>query len=475
MKKNILLIAAIIGYCSAYMLSCQHDDSELDISSIKQINATPNSIPQGGTVDLTVDIDPIGTATFLWNSSMGSFSDAQNDSTTWTAPDAPGIYVISLVVTDDVGTNVGTVNIGVDVYIPEVSPSYVGTDNCTQCHSEITDTWHDTGHAHAVETLTNIGQAGNARCLGCHTVGHDDTIDNGGYDEVPVSRLADVACESCHGPASEHNGELAGIDISFDANTCGQCHQDEHHPYIEEWEESAHATSADLGFVNANDRCVKCHISEAFVAFTKTGTTPKAADLGDNINPINCQSCHDSHSAENPGQLRYASADLLCGECHTSGSIDDFDDPGEPHHPQWNMLHGTDGLEYAGVTYEDSPHQFVVENTCASCHVSMEGFGGEGSPAKTGHTFEPELRSCTTCHPSATDFDVNGVQTRITALIDQLHAELDAATVADSATVAFKQASFNLHFVEADASHGVHNYKYAKALLESSIGNFQPN
>jgi predicted CXXCH cytochrome family protein len=304
-------------------------------------------------------------------------------------------------------------------------------------------------------------------------VGYDPDINNGGYDEVPVARLANVSCENCHGPGSEHNGDPNGIAVSFDANTCGSCHQDEHHPYIEEWSMSAHATSLESagGIVTQNPNCIKCHISEAFVASLKTGTTPEIEDLP-SMNPINCMTCHDPHSHASDGQLRIASVDLVCGECHTSGSIADVEDPGTPHHSQWNMLHGTDGLEYQEFEYPDSPHQFVVEGKCASCHVSMEPFGGEGSPAKTGHTFEPELRACLTCHPNSTDFDINGVQTSITLLTEELRAKLDAA--GDTESIAFKQASYNLEFVEADASHGVHNYKYTKALLESSITNFNP-
>ena len=473
MKKNLLLIAAIIGYFSAYLLSCEHDDKGLDATSIKSITATPTSISQGGTLTLTIESEPVGTATFLWNSALGEFSDPQNDTTEWKAPAEPGIYVISVVVTDDLGTNVGSVNVGVDVYIPEESPSYVGLSNCAQCHQEVTHEWEGTAHAEAIETLEGIFQDGNTRCLTCHTVGHDPDIANGGFDEVPIGDLADVGCESCHGPGSEHNGDLAGIDVSFDANTCGTCHQDEHHPYIEEWSASAHATSLESagGFVVQNQNCVKCHVSEAFVEFTKTGETPLIEDLK-SMNPINCQSCHDPHSATGKGQLRIASVDLVCGECHTAGSIDDLNDPGTPHHSQWNMLHGTDGVEYAGVEYIDSPHQFVVEGKCASCHVSMVPFMGEGAAAKTGHTFEAELRACTTCHPSATDFDVNGVQTEIIALLAQLKGELDAAT--DTESVPYKQALYNLEFVEADASNGVHNFKYAKALLESSINDFNP-
>ena len=40
-------------------------------------------------------------------------------------------------------------------------------------------------------------------------------------------------------------------------------------PFVEEWEESAHATSltAAGGMVANNNGCIKCHVSEAFVGF----------------------------------------------------------------------------------------------------------------------------------------------------------------------------------------------------------------
>lgn len=467
----LIILASFLAF------SCTHDDEVPRLTTISGITATPTSVSQGGTIELVVSIDAEGFASILWYSSQGELSDPQNDTTSWVAPDSPGVYTVSVVVTDDFGSHVGTIDVGVDTYVSTESPHYRGASSCTQCHSERVSVWSNTNHADAIATLEAIGQDENTRCLECHTVGYDIAKNNGGYDEIPVERLASVQCENCHGPASDHIANPSGSTYAgnYDANTCGQCHQDEHHPYLEEWEESEHATSltAAGGFVTQNPSCLKCHVSEAFVAFIKTGSTPGPTELA-TMNPINCQSCHDPHSDEEDHQLRLGNVDLICGECHTSGSIANVDDPGEPHHPQWNMLHGTDGLEYDGITYNNSPHFTVVEGKCGSCHVSMEPYSS-GSPAKTGHTFDAELRACTTCHPGDTNFDVNGVQTEITSLLAQLHAELDAATVADSATVAFKQALYNYEFVEADGSHGVHNYKYAKKLLESSIADFQPN
>ena len=44
--------------------------------------------------------------------------------------------------------------------------------------------------------------------------------------------------------------------------------------------------------------------------------------------------------------------------------------------------------------------------------------------------------------------------------VDQLEAKLDLATDADKEGLSFERAEFNHHFVEAEGSYGIHNYKY---------------
>ena len=58
--------------------------------------------------------------------------------------------------------------------------------------------------------------------------------------------------------------------------------------------------------------------------------------------------------------------------------------------------------------------------------------------------------------------------------MSQLQAKLDAATSADSATFEFKAAKYNLSSVDAEGSHGIHNTKLVKKLLEDAIANFNP-
>ncbi len=47
-----------------------------------------------------------------------------------------------------------------------------------------------------------------------------------------------------------------------------------------------------------------------------------------------------------------------------------------------------------------------------ACHMGEE----------FNHTYLPDVERCQACHADATDFDMNGTQTEIEAMVDELHA-----------------------------------------------------
>jgi hypothetical protein len=97
------------------------------------------------------------------------------------------------------------------------------------------------------------------------------------------------------------------------------------------------------------------------------------------------------------------------------------------------------------------------------------------------HTFEPEIETCQQCHRTATSFDINGVQTEIQALADQLGAELEALGLIDENSpdghpIVSKApedqaiALWNwIYVAHEDKSNGVHNSYYARDLLEEGL------
>ncbi|NIR47995.1 T9SS type A sorting domain-containing protein [candidate division KSB1 bacterium] len=389
--------------------------------------------------------------------------------------------------------------------------------------------WKETAHAVAYDSVSAFVQQ-TARCLECHTTGWDTTVTNQGADEfvevtepyegnfnVTITDSAgflaktNVQCESCHGPSSDHPTNPSGIKppTVIPAEQCGQCHQGQHTPYLENWLESKHAISntndnAFLQNLFRNDpECSGCHTFQGFLEFvgeTPEDTTNIVPDVqnppGDESLPLVCAACHDPHNALHEGQLRLQPVDL-CAKCHNP---EDAEPPDNPHHSTDSMFEGTGAFEFADVEYtRESTHQLlprIQEVKCIACHVFMTEFDDGGTPedptddvlANTGHTFFPRIEACqqSGCHingleipadsdPELSEFDHRGRRTFTKNLIDSLEAivtnieqnVLPTASPQDS--MDYQIGLFNLRFAKNEGSVGVHNPEYAQDILESTI------
>lgn len=338
---------------------------------------------------------------------------------------------------------------------------------------------------------------------------------------------ANVQCESCHGPASTHMtslGRTNAIDISLSAGTCGQCHDSKpFHVKAFEWGQSMHATGYVFRF---SGTCIPCHSAKGFVethdpAYAGVADIPRDTSEGG----MSCAGCHDPHTVGmGEYQLRnitnatllngavitraVAGDGVLCMNCHRARADSTATIAGPansrfgPHHgPQADMLMATNGYHY-GLQMPSSRHLTAVENSCIGCHmqtVSGTEFGA-GNTEVGGHTFKMVWDNntpgdpmddmhvtavCSQCHVERGTFDfggedydrdgsVEGVQTEIHGLLEQLSLLLPPVgsttiTPDGSYTLAQKRALWNYLFVEEDQSHGVHNPKYASALLRASI------
>ncbi|MFO1475832.1 MAG: multiheme c-type cytochrome, partial [Verrucomicrobiota bacterium] len=80
--------------------------------------------------------------------------------------------------------------------------TYVGSDKCLDCHPGAAAVWKNSAHARAFRTLAERNADADPKCIGCHTVGFGSPT---GYRRGPAGAgLANVGCESCHGPGSLH-------------------------------------------------------------------------------------------------------------------------------------------------------------------------------------------------------------------------------------------------------------------------------
>jgi len=339
---------------------------------------------------------------------------------------------------------IGPEGIGI-LRIEGARPVYLSESTCRGCHPTAHNGVADTAHARAFDTLKRIGQANNAQCLPCHTVGYG--LPGGFVSEAATPLLAGVQCENCHGPGGDHVAEPTRFKpvISQASMVCGGCHNDFHHPTYDEWLRAGHSrVHPELvsGFENPNvasaqarmRSCGACHSGSVRLAMLKGAEANPPVDLpampsGDHAahTGITCAVCHTAHEKTEFGsQLRnppystnffsYATStntnfslqykvDVnLCGQCHNQRGATWSSSARPPHHsPQYNVLIGNIGnANVVGIDLSNARQSTHLEITkqCTHCHTHGHSpeHPTEEDPVYTGHEFKPYPENCTPCH-----------------------------------------------------------------------------
>lgn len=122
------------------------------------------------------------------------------------------------------------------------TPGFAGTKTCGSCHSDAHKVWEGTAHAGALSTLEKDKHDRDPDCVGCHVVGLSS--ESGFRDRLKTPALADVGCESCHGPGADHaaNPYEAKLKPAGEAS-CKSCHVPDHSPefdFAKYWEKIKH-------------------------------------------------------------------------------------------------------------------------------------------------------------------------------------------------------------------------------------------
>jgi predicted CXXCH cytochrome family protein len=112
----------------------------------------------------------------------------------------------------------------------EEPAKYVGWSKCSLCHSGIKDSWQNTRHAKAIESLKKSKQENLAACVKCHVTGYEK--DGGFIDYELTPEMAGVQCEACHGPGSAHAASPTKKNIVkvSGPELCRQCHTEKQDP-----------------------------------------------------------------------------------------------------------------------------------------------------------------------------------------------------------------------------------------------------
>ena len=445
-------------------------------------------------VTWTVNNAPINSLAVLQTSPLGAnvpvYEHAdrlafQVASRTLLSPDVTGQYSVTATINT---VSEGSTNVTFNI----TAATYVGLYTCTLCHGSAdgvaqdrVDPWQNTAHS-KIFTQGIDGLLGHysQSCLQCHTVGYDTATNanNHGFDDVALTNgwvfptvltngnwasmpsalqnLANIQCENCHGPGSEHANSLGDTNISnwprlsvtANSGDCNQCHDaPTHHIKGTEWYISGHALTTRIPSGAGRGACVACHTSTGFLARFDQSTSTNLSYAA-----IGCQTCHEPHGltapTNNPHLLRTlanvtmpdgttvtnAGEGALCLQCHrvrngaAATNVANYQQ-GKPtwaggssfgvhDGPQGDMIEGVNAITY-GQNIPSSAHRFTVTNLCVGCHMQATATDTtDPSFLKAGgHTFHmsytvvstngvtnsvDRVNACAQCHGPIPSFDM---------------------------------------------------------------------
>ncbi len=447
------------------------------------------------------------------NDSKATLNDSSDQNPSFT-PDVSGKYTLA-------EKNSGAT---VNVYAGTWGGAISGQDangrplakNCTSCHDgtkadDQFTAWSESGHAEIFTDNLNTSTHYGEGCFSCHTVGFDKSVSNGGFDEAAdyaafldsgminkpspnnwanvleqypkTAKLANIQCESCHGPNNgstlHMNDTIDSARVSISSDVCGACHgEPPRHARYQQWEESGHG-NYDLAISEATvegrgslaGHCGRCHSGQGFLAWIEqdnitkwiqgasgNATVDELAALGLTENEVHsqtCVACHDPHDqGTTSGKPNTATVRIegntkmlpagfqavgvgrgaLCMTCHNTrnGAHNDRVTPRiDDHAPhvaaQADVLMGENAF-FVSVGNRSS-HSYI-ENTCTNCHMDLTPPPAELSYnlGGTNHTFEASLESCSSCHGV---FDGGSLQESTHAKLEELKAAIGKAIIAE--------------------------------------------
>lgn len=514
------------------VLGMSSDDRSKAAGTTYKLTVTTTSGTYSGTVKVAADISPYAAmATGLRNvplnvpvlihtktnaggynwtlsakptGSTSTLTDATTQNPYFT-PDLSGKYTLSESVSSK----------SLDIYAAEWLGA-VGSDltgvtgvtlsqDCTLCHKStsvgnalkvFTDyfvPWSKSAKATILQRQIDNKVLGTSACTECHTLGYNSAAGaiNNGFDDIAASlgfdyssfissggeydqldpslrALANVQCESCHGPSgaldgigvavgqSLHNNGILGDSgrVSLGAEICGSCHGEAlSHARYQMWRRSAHSFAArqqDRAGIQANGNypsmsCVRCHSGEGFLTWKKnyldngdsrqlrpTEVTWKAEDA----HTQTCAVCHDPHDAgdtSSNAKVRISGdtpmlpagfeatgvgRGAMCMVCHNSrngwssndpdaavqGRLGLHEDGDKVWDPAYQAYSSASGAPY-NLTY-GAPHQAAQTDVFMGRNAWFIG----SNALRASHSYIKD--TCVTCHmeltPAPSDLGVAG-------------------------------------------------------------------
>ena len=488
--------------------------AEVDVHTVMDFVTSSSSL-RNVPIDLPVLLGSKVQASYDWTLTLPVGSAAAlNDATTanpWFVPDIPGFYVLT--VTDLTPAPDPPVEVEVEIFAAEWVGAISGVDpdglplaaDCvtTDCHDTVfpekfTD-WANSGHSAIFTNNLNTSGHYGSGCFACHTIGFDPDSTNGGIDETadyadfmaamfpedhshpdPLNwetmlanwpdqaQMANIQCESCHGPNGDEGGhvnsglELGDARISASSNVCGTCHGEPmRHARFQQWQLSGHGNFEVAIDEGTSGSCAKCHTAQGFLQWfandLDTGFSTDPVPEGE-IQPITCVVCHDPHNVgtasgetndvtmrvdgDSPPLLGGFTAyglghGAMCVVCHntrrglandTAGLPDSGNFDRAPHGgAQGDMMMGENAF-FVGIGARGG-HSYITD-TCSTCHMVITDPPADLSHnlGGTNHTFAADPQICTDCHGA---FDPDAIIALNDSRLAQLADDIESAILAE--------------------------------------------
>jgi len=263
--------------------------------------------------------------------------------------------------------------------------TFVGSEVCTTCHEDIGKAFAKTPHE-AVET------------------------DGAGAKHG----FKGQACESCHGPGSNHAESLSAADIRNPAKippaevdqTCLNCHRNQ--PSSAGRIEASHARNSIA--------CTSCHSIHGTTLVSRKRTDINALCEGCHIDvkaafaqpfthrvsqgAMSCVDCHNPHGSFKPGLMQMSGANEPgCFQCHGDKRGPFTYEHAPVREEGCQSCHEPHGSPNAKMLIRQE-----VRLVCLECHANLPTLPGQTArvtgvvPPAFHDLTTPRFRNCTICH-----------------------------------------------------------------------------
>ncbi len=251
--------------------------------------------------------------------------------------------------------------------------------SCSDCHDQAKAF---VANPHAKGSVKD-GVVSNDVCTTCHGDGAEHIA--GGGDKTKISipkgrKGADETCRMCHDTTTDRKSHAGSVHANSAAVNCMSCH-------------SIHKSEPRAEHLLARSEpalCGTCHSTQVASLRNK----PYAHRVNEGV--MGCTTCHEAHGRAGRDNLKTtASGELPCMNCHT-----DKRGPFVFQHGAASVGDCTSCHEPHGSSNARQLKRASVQQLCLECHSFIAGAAATvgGQPPAFHNISNARYQNCTTCH-----------------------------------------------------------------------------